>query len=123
VEAVRAARAVTPEDPVRPDSRGRLQITAHGEAQKLKRTKIKPKRRVAAGVRVVGSGWQEVEQLLRSWFNGVQRRAGRREAGQYIHRGFGRTKNKTKHLHQSTQEYGLDTAYHLNRVCHVKYVG
>lgn len=69
VEAVRAARAVTPEDPVRPDSRGRLQITAHGEAQKLKRTKIKPKRRVAAGVRV-GLWLAEVAELaLRSLHN------------------------------------------------------
>lgn len=54
---MRAARAVTPEDPVRPDSRGRLQITAHGEAQeKLKRTKIKPKRRVGGG-RAGGGLW------------------------------------------------------------------
>lgn len=98
---MRAARAVTPEDPVRPDSRGRLQITAHGEAQKkLKRTKIKPKRRVAAGVRVVGCGWQEVaERCLGPGSmanNGGQ--AGRREADQYIHKGF----EKNEKIKQST---------------------
>lgn len=49
-------------------------------------------------MRVVGCGWQEVvERCLGPGSmadNGGQ--AGRKEADQYIHRGFGRTKNKIK---------------------------